>query len=610
MAEFQDVLVETLGGIDFDPDALKEKYLFERDKRVRQDANEQYIEVTGDFSNYVEDPYEQAPDRDPVFDHVDVAIVGGGFAGLLMGGRLREAGFNDVRVIEKGGDFGGTWYWNRYPGAMCDVESYCYLPMLEELNYIPKHKYSFAPEIMEHSKNIARHYNLYDNALLSTGVTAVTWDDANDHWAIETDKGDRFAARAIAMANGPLNRPKLPAIEGINDYQGHTFHTSRWDYDYTGGSNEGGLDGLKDKRVGIIGTGATAVQCVPHLGASAKELYVFQRTPSSIDVRNNRETPQDFIDSLEPGWQYRRMENFNKLVTGAHQDEDLVNDGWTDIFRNLTGIAAKTAAKKLGRRLTPQERAELMEMSDYRKMETIRARAQEIVDDPNVAESLKPYYRQFCKRPCFHDEYLPTFNRPNVHLVDTDGKGVDQFTETGLIANGKEYELDCIIFATGFEVGTSYTRRSGYDVVGRNGQKLSDKWENGLRTVHGLQTEGFPNAFFMGFTQGAVTVNVPQTLNEQAVHITYMLDKVREADGTMIEATPEGEQAWVDEMRDKARLGARFRRECTPGYYNNEGVAENPNGFFSASYGEGPVKFFEILNDWREAGDLEGCEVR
>lgn len=610
MVEFSDVLVETLGEIDFDPDALKEKYLFERDKRVRQDANDQYIEVTGDFSNYVEDPYEQVSERDPVFDHVDVAIVGGGFAGLLMGGRLREAGFSDIRMIEKGGDFGGTWYWNRYPGAMCDVESYCYLPMLEELDYIPKHKYSFAPEIMEHSKNIARHYNLYDNALLSTGVTAVAWDDDAEHWTIETDKGDRFTSRAIAMANGPLNRPKLPAIEGINDYQGHTFHTSRWDYDYTGGSNEGGLDGLKDKRVGIIGTGATAVQCVPHLGASAKELYVFQRTPSSIDVRNNRETPQDFVDSLEPGWQYRRMENFNKLVTGAHQDEDLVNDGWTDIFRNLTGIAAKTAAKKLGRRLTPQERAELMEMSDYRKMETIRARAQEIVDDPNVAESLKPYYRQFCKRPCFHDEYLPTFNLPTVHLVDTDGKGVDKFTENGLIANGEEYELDCIIFATGFEVGTSYTRRSGYDVVGRNGQKLSEKWENGLRTVHGLQTEGFPNAFFMGFTQGAVTVNVPQTLNEQAVHITYMLDKVREADATMIEATAEGEQAWVDEMRDKARLGARFRRECTPGYYNNEGVAENPNGFFSASYGEGPVRFFEILNDWREAGELEGCEVR
>ena len=609
MADFDDVLDKTLGGIDFNPRELKAKYLEERDKRVRTDANAQYIEVTGDFSNFVDDPYAPAAERKPVTDHVDVVIVGGGFGGLLMGGRLREAGFDDIRVIEKGGDFGGTWYWNRYPGAMCDVESYCYLPMLEELGYVPKHKYSFAPEIMEHSKNIATHYGLYDNALLSTGVTHTEWNDDTDRWTITTDRGDEMTARVIVMANGPLNRPKLPGIDGINDFGGHTFHTSRWDYEYTGGSNEGGLDGLADKRVGIIGTGATAVQCVPHLGAAAKELYVFQRTPSSVDVRNNRETPPDFLDGQETGWQYRRMDNFNKLVTGADQDEDLVNDGWTDIFRKLTGIAAKTASKELGRRLTRHERAELMEMADYRKMESVRRRAQEIVDDPDVAESLKPYYRQFCKRPCFHDEYLPTFNLANVHLVDTDGKGVERFTETGLVANGEHIELDCIIFATGFEVGTNYVRRAGYDTVGRAGRQLSEKWKNGLRTVHGLQTEGFPNAFFMGFNQGAVTVNIPQTLNEQAVQIAYMLDQVRARGGSQIEATLEGEQAWVDEMIDKERLGAKFRAECTPGYYNNEGVAENPNGFFSANYGAGPVRFFEILSDWREQGDLEGCTV-
>lgn len=609
MADFDDVLDKTLGGIDFNPRELKAKYLEERDKRVRTDANAQYIEVTGDFSNFVDDPYAPAAERKPVTDHVDVVIVGGGFGGLLMGGRLREAGFDDIRVIEKGGDFGGTWYWNRYPGAMCDVESYCYLPMLEELGYVPKHKYSFAPEIMEHSKNIATHYGLYDNALLSTGVTHTEWNDDTDRWTITTDRGDEMTARVIVMANGPLNRPKLPGIDGINDFGGHTFHTSRWDYEYTGGSNEGGLDGLADKRVGIIGTGATAVQCVPHLGAAAKELYVFQRTPSSVDVRNNRETPPDFLDGQETGWQYRRMDNFNKLVTGADQDEDLVNDGWTDIFRKLTGIAAKTASKELGRRLTRHERAELMEMADYRKMESVRRRAQEIVDDPDVAESLKPYYRQFCKRPCFHDEYLPTFNLANVHLVDTDGKGVERFTETGLVANGEHIELDCIIFATGFEVGTNYVRRAGYDTVGRAGRQLSEKWKNGLRTVHGLQTEGFPNAFFMGFNQGAVTVNIPQTLNEQAVQIAYMLDQVRARGGSQIEATPEGEQAWVDEMIDKERLGSKFRAECTPGYYNNEGVAENPNGFFSANYGAGPVRFFEILSDWREQGDLEGCTV-
>jgi len=437
----------------------------------------------------------------------------------------------------------------------------------------------------------------------------MTWNESERHWVVETDQGDRMTARVVAMANGPLSRPKLPAIEGINDYQGHTFHTSRWDYDYTGGSSLGGLDKLADKRVGIIGTGATGVQCVPHLGAAAKELFVFQRTPSSIDERNNRETPPDFADSLEPGWQIRRMENFNTLVSGGHEDVDLVNDGWTDIYRNLTGIAVKTASQALGRRLTSAERRELIEMSDYRKMETIRRRAQEVVDDPAVAESLKPYYRQFCKRPCFHDEYLPTFNRPNVHLVDTDGKGVQKFTETGVVANGEHIELDCIIFATGFEVGTNYVRRWGYDLIGRDGVKLSDAWGEGIRTMHGLQSTGFPNAFFLGFTQGAVTVNVPQTLNEQAVHIAYMLNKVRESGGSVIEVTPEGEQGWVDEMNSKARNGTRFRIECTPGYYNNEGVADNPDGFFNTAYGGGPVVFFDILDQWRSNGKLEGCTV-
>jgi cation diffusion facilitator CzcD-associated flavoprotein CzcO len=606
---FEEVLEETLGEIDFDPDALKARYLAERDKRLRPDGNSQYVDVAGDFSRYIDDPYVEPIERDPLSDHTDIVIIGGGFGGLLMGGRLREAGFEDIRVIEKGGDFGGTWYWNRYPGAMCDVESYCYLPMLEELDYIPKHKYSYAPEIMEHSRNIARHYGLYENALMSTEVTGMRWDDDAGRWHIDTDRGDQITARAVVTAAGPLSRPKLPGIAGIDDYRGHTFHTSRWDYDYTGGDNSGGLTGLADKRVGIIGTGATAVQCVPHLGASAQELFVFQRTPSSIDVRNNRETPDDFADSLEPGWQYRRMENFNRMVIGAKADVDLVNDGWTDIFRNLTGIAAKTASEKLGRRLTGSEKARLMEMADYRKMETIRRRAEETIDDAETAERIKPWYRQFCKRPCFHDEYLPTFNRPNVHLVDTDGKGIDRFTETGLVANGEHYELDCIIFATGFEVGTTYTRRAGYEVVGRDGVSLSEKWANGLRTLHGMQTAGFPNSFHMGFTQGAVTVNVPQTLNEQAVHISHILATTRDSNATVVEVTAEAEQEWVDEMIAKARMGERFRAECTPGYYNNEGKPGNGNGFFAANYGAGPVKFFQILQDWRDDGSLPGCEL-
>jgi len=609
LLEDPELLRELIGEIDFDPADIKARYLAERDKRLRADGNEQYIEVEGDFSNYVDDPYVEPLERQPIFDHTQVIIIGGGFGGLLMGGRLREAGFDDIRVIEKGGDFGGTWYWNRYPGAMCDVESYVYLPMLEELGYMPKHKYSFAPEIAEHTQNIAKHYGLYENACLQTSVTGLTWEEDNGHWAVETDRGDRMTAQFVAMANGPLNRPKLPGIPGIDSYEGHTFHTSRWDYDYTGGDNSGNLTGLADKKVAIIGTGATAVQCIPHLGESSEHLYVFQRTPSSIDERNNRETDPEWAASLESGWQQERMDNFNILVSGGDQDIDLVQDGWTDIFRNLQGAKAKEAARKLGRKLTSKEYGQLLEMADYVKMNGVRERAQQLVDDPDIAEKLKPWYRQFCKRPCFHDEYLPTFNRPNVTLVDTEGHGVERITPTGVVANGVEYEVDVIIFATGFEVGTTYTRRAGYDIVGRGGQTLSSHWEDGLRTLHGMQTNGFPNCFFMGFTQGAVTVSVPQTLNEQACHITYLLDAARAQGGSVIETTPEGEQSWLDEMADKARLGARFRAECTPGYYNNEGQTGNPNQFFSGTYGAGPIRFFRILDEWRENGRLEGVVI-
>ena len=439
-----------VGEIDFDPDALHAKYLAERDRRLRGDGIGQYVEIKAEFSHYIDDPYvEPGFTREPVFDHVEVAIIGGGFGGLLMGARLREAGIESIRMVESGGDFGGTWYWNRYPGAMCDVESYCYLPLLEELGYMPKHKYSFAPEILEHSRAIARHYKLYDQALLQTAVSEMRWDEAAGNWIISTSRGDRFTAQYVAMANGPLSRPKLPGIPGINDFKGHTFHTSRWDYAYTGGDSSGGLTGLADKRVGIIGTGATAIQCVPHLGEWAKELYVFQRTPSSVDVRNNAPTDPQWAASLTPGWQRRRQDNFNILVAGGNQDEDLVHDGWTDIFRNVTGTAAKQISRKLGRHLTGAERAEVMALADYRKMNQVRARVDALVEDPETAALLKPWYRQFCKRPCFHDEYLQTFNRPNVHLVDTGGKGVEALTEHGVIANGREYEVDCLIFATG-----------------------------------------------------------------------------------------------------------------------------------------------------------------
>ena len=587
-----------------DKEALKAKYRAERDKRLRADGNDQYIRVAGVFSGYLDDPYTPFQPREPKTDHVEFAFIGGGFAGLVAGARLVEAGITDVRIIEKGGDFGGTWYWNRYPGAACDVESYIYLPLLEEIGYIPKKKYTDAPEILAHSRAIGEHFRLYDNSCFSTEVTGMVWEESSCRWIISTNRGDRMRARWVIMANGPLHRPKLPGIRGIESFRGHTFHTSRWDYDYTGGDSTGGLSKLADKRVGIIGTGATAVQCVPHLGAAAKELYVFQRTPSSIDVRNNRATDPEWAESLQPGWQRERMDNFNTLVSGGYAEVDLVNDGWTDIIAKL--LIRLRSQEKID--LSADSLARNMELADFEKMEQIRSRVDQLVTDPATASALKPWYRQFCKRPCFHDEYLDTFNRPSVHLIDTDGQGVQLITEKGVVVNGVEYELDCLIYATGFEVGTEYTRRSGYELQGVDGETLTQHWADGTRTLHGFHSRGFPNCFIVSQTQSGFTVNFPHMLNEQAIHLAHLIARLEQSGLTRAEVTAEAEEKWVRTIVDLAQNNIKFLEACTPGYYNNEGKPA-ARSLQSGSYGGGPVAFVKVLERWREQGELDGLEV-
>ena len=588
----------------FDPDALRLKYREERDKRVRVDGNEQYQDVVGDFAHYLNDPYVEPLVREPLYDDVEVVIIGGGFGGLLTGARLREAGIQDLRVIEKGGDFGGTWYWNRYPGAACDVESYIYLPLLEELGYIPKEKYTHAPEILKHSRAIGEHFDLYRNACFQTEVTEVRWDDDAQRWIISTNRDDRMRARFVCMANGPLHRPKLPGIAGVETYRGHSFHTSRWDYDYTGGTSDGGLSGLAGKRIGIIGTGATAVQCVPHIGAAAGELFVFQRTPSSIDVRNNRDTDPAWAKSLEPGWQKRRMENFNNLVSGIPESEDLVGDGWTDIIGKLLVMVRNNANADF----SPEGLAQTMELADFEKMEQIRSRVDQIVHDNSTAEALKPYYRQFCKRPCFHDEYLQTFTRPNVTLVDTAGQGVDCITERGIVANGVEYELDCIIYATGFEVGTEYSRRAGYEIIGRDGVTLTEKWANGASTFHGFHTRGFPNCFIISNLQSGFTVNFPHMLSEQATHLGYILSHAEKNGITRIETTKKAEDEWVQKIISLSQMNVKFLESCTPGYYNNEGKPSD-RAIQNGSFGGGSVAFIQLLENWRADKSFAGLEL-
>lgn len=588
-------------GVVFDMDALRAKYAFERERRLRPDGIAQYVEIAGPFADFARDPWcDQNFVRQPLADEVDVAIIGAGFGGLLTGARLRELGVQSIRLIDKAADVGGTWYWNRYPGIACDVESYVYMPLLEELGYIPTEKYAKGPEILAHCKNIAEHYDLYRDICLQTEVHEIRWDPELLRWIIATNHGDAMRARFVAMANGYLQKPKLPGIDGIMAFQGHTFHTSRWDYAYTGSD----LANLADKRVGIVGTGATAIQCVPHLARAARRLLVFQRTPSTVDVRGNRPTDPAWSGSLQEGWQRRRIENFQLLTAGGEADEDLVDDAWTSIVKKLF-VMRQTAVAGM----SDEERLRTVELADFAKMEDIRARVDAIVADPATAEALKPWYGYFCKRPCFHDEYLQTFNRDNVTLVDTKGQGVERITRDGVAVNGVEHKLDCLIFATGFEVGTDYSRRTGFEVIGRGGMTLTDAWRDGVRTLHGLTVNGFPNCFILSIAQSGFTVNFPYLLDVQAQHAAEVIAWGLRHAVTELEPSADAESAWVDTVIGRSTASAGRAKSCTPGYYNREGQANAKTRQGSFFYGT-PTEYAEILLASRRNGAPEGFEIR
>jgi cyclohexanone monooxygenase len=587
-------------------EALRRKYADERDKRLRPDGNDQYRALTGQFGHYLTDPYTERVEREPKHDHVTVAFVGGGFAGLVTAARLKDAGIDSVRIVEKGGGFGGTWYWNRYPGAQCDTAALIYMPLLEETGHMPSERYAHAPEILEHCDRIGKQYGLHDDALFHTQVTELEWDEAGRRWIVRTDRGDEFTAQFIAMGTGPLHVPKLPGISGIETFGGHSFHTSRWDYAYTGGDPAGApMDRLGDKRVAIIGTGATSVQCVPHLASSCRELFVFQRTPSSVDERGNAPLdPQWFAGIAAPGWQDQWMDNFVANMSAAElPDQDLVSDGWTDLAKRIRG---RLTAVRSG----PASFEDLLadfENADHEKMTEIRARVDEIVADQATAGRLKAWYRQLCKRPCFHDEYLSAYNLPSVHLVDTDGKGVERITSAGVVAGGTEYPVDCIIYASGFEVGTEPTRRYGFDMAGRNGTRLSDYWSVGMRSMHGVHVHGFPNAFMVQLGQGGNFVaNVPHNLNDAAKTVAAVVAHATRNGFDTVEVAKDAEDAWMEQLTPNPVMTS-FLADCTPGYYNNEGQGPSPHSLL-VGYSAGAPAYFRYIERWRNSGAFDGLE--
>jgi len=577
-------------------DELRERYRREQQKRLRPDGMAQWRELNEELDR---DPFvEPGFTRAPVVEETTVVIVGGGFAGMLTAIDLGKHGITDVRIVEKAGDFGGTWYWNRYPGCMCDVESYTYLPLLEETGFMPSERYASATEIFEYSKLLARTFNLYPRALFQTDVTGAVWDEAALRWQVTTSRGDQLSSRFLVLAGGILHKAKLPGIAGIEDFVGKAFHTSRWDYSYTGGGPTEPMDRLADKRIGIIGTGATAVQVVPQIARVAKELFVFQRTPGAVGVRNQQPTDVEWFESLEPGWQHERIVNFTQAVTGAQPEMDLVHDGWTELMWVDTQKASNA-----------EEAAEL-ERSDFESMEAVRRRIDEIVEDPETAEKLKPYWGKHCKRVCFHDDYLPAFNLPNVHLVDTDGRGVDKCTERGPVVDGVEYPVDLLIYASGFEVTTDLHHRLGFNPTGRNGVTLAERWAEGAHTLHGVLASGFPNLLLISLVQGGFGTNFSHLLSESAKHVAHIIEAC--ADQGIIEIEPEeaAEEEWLSVLLGVGISGARYFQNCTPSFYNSEQQAIDGRAARNLTYTGSLLEYVGYLERWREKPDFEGVTVR
>ncbi len=595
---------------EIDVAAILEKYRVERERRLRPEGQGQYREPEGAFASISDDdPHMPILPRDPVSEDLDVAILGGGFGGVLAAYHLKEAGVTTFRNIDHAGDFGGCWYWNRYPGVECDNDAYVYFPLLEEMDYMPSRKFAPGYEIRSYIQRIAQRSGLYENALLHTRVTALRWDAAIQRWRISTNRGDDIRARFVVMSTGPLNKPKLPGIPGLADFRGKIFHSSRWDYDYTGGSQEDPrLERMADQRVAVIGTGASAVQIVPYLGRYAKQLYVIQRTPSSVDARNNSPTDPDWVKTLTPGWHQRLLRNFQHgLWEGLARDEpDLICDIWTEINRNiryereLAGWPEYDLAKAM----------ELRSEHDHRTMERLRRRVDQFVEDSDTAESLKPYYRFLCKRPCSNDNYYPTFNQANVELLDVSAtRGVERMTANGFVHQGREYPVDCMILASGYEQTSELKKRWALDAVdGRDGLSIYDYWADGYRTLHGMSSHGFPNQFFIGFIQGAVHASTTETFRRQGHHIAYLIQQALQRGVKVMEATEQAQDAWVQHLHETMVDVESFQRQCTPGYYNNEG-GDQFRYFLGDGYGPGPYAFWDLLEEWRKEGSLAGFEL-
>ncbi|KAI1800661.1 FAD/NAD(P)-binding domain-containing protein [Daldinia bambusicola] len=601
-----------------DIEAIRAKYESERMKRLRPDGVAQFIAPKGAYSHFTDDVVTSTTPREPVSANTKVLIVGAGFAGMITAVRLKkDHGIDDFVMVDRAGGFGGTWYWNQYPGVACDVESYIYIPFLEETGYIPKDRFSYGPEIREHMERVSSKWHLEKHAILHTKVTSMSWDKSTCRWHVRTNRSDNFIAQFVVLATGTFHEPKLPGINGIQNFKRPHFHSSRWDYSVTGGGpDDWNLTKLAGKTVGVVGTGASAAQLIPQLARSVGNLYVFQRTPSSVTFRENFKTaknPSSHVRcfSQQAGWQQARMEEFADILQGTVIDRD---NSAVEGLEVLTVRALFKQAGQAGISIKPEEVPELLGLADLVHMEKLRNVIKNIVHDEETAEKLKPWYSFMCKRPVFHNDYLDAFNRPNVQLVDTDGKGVSHLTPTSVVANGQEYEVDLLVYSTGFDLdhNESFYRRTGINLVGTRGKTPDETWEElgGPLTLFGIHWPEFPNLFNIGPSQSGLSANWTHTAYVAGEHIADVIARILQNDDgdfQAIEPTEAAAEEWAKQSEKGSEMRMVFSKACTPGHYNKEGKPEDiPSR--AAPYPKGIMEWKSVMKKWREQESFEGME--
>lgn len=635
LASDQAYLDEGVSGVD--EIQVEKRYGEERAKRLREDGPAQWIDISLDenFKRFQDDPWV---DPDAVNDvksmfpdgSCQLLIIGAGFGGLMYAVRMVQAGVHPeyIRIVDPAGGFGGTWYHNRFPGLMCDIESYCYLPLLEETGYMPKHRYSYGEEIRKYAEDIADKWNITNSAVFQTKAEKLLWDETAKEWQVELvqRKGNHsqdltVRSKFVATVNGVLNWPKLPGFPGILDFQGKIFHSARWDYSITGGSQGNpSLTRLKDKRVAIVGTGATAVQIVPHLARWSKHLYVVQRTPASVDRRDQRPTDPEWFHkqvATAKGWQRERLRNFhNHFRTGEKPSVNVVDDQWTEsIMLPISGNPdGPTSMEELPAYM------KTLNALDLPRQASVRARCEKIVKDHKVAQALQPWYPTWCKRPAYHDDYYPSFNQDNVTLIDTEGKGPDCITADSIIVGNQSLPVDIIIFATGYRApfGGTPAEKANLTITGLNGVSMTQEWaRNGPTTLHGVIDKNFPNLFLSGPWQASTSPNFLFNVDELAKHASYILSEAkRRAGGKPFAVAPTAKavEDWGMQVLMRAAPMAAIVG-CTPNYFNLEGKLDQTPPEMqttmakSGLWGKGIEDFVATVEAWRVEGSMQGIEV-